>query len=522
MNKTLGIVGGGQLAMMMTQAAYNLGVKQVIVLDPTPKCPATKVGAIQIVGSFNDRDRILELAKKVDVMTFDLEGVNVDALIKVSEMIPVYPDPTCLKTIQDKWVQRVWLLEKGIPEPKFCTVKDVPLTWNKFVVKCRKGGYDGKGVWIMNNKTELCKFIHNTGMKEEDLYVEEYIECEKELAIQCFQSNHHRTPITYPIVETVQNKDNICASVICPTPLDHDIHNLVNSIAKDIISNFNTYGIFTIELFLTKDKKLFVNELSPRVHNSGHYTIEGTNCSQFEQHIRCVLGMKTIVPTLVLSPIKMVNILANGNETDIIDQNRTGMHWYNKERGDKYKVGRKIGHYTYQLPLEEIPFPVIYIVMGSSSDRPTLQPAIDLLNEYKIPNKVDVVSAHRSPEWMFEFGKNVESWCGRVVIAAAGGAAHLPGMLASLTNLPVIGVPVPSKYLRGQDSLYSIVEMPDGVPVATVGIGKAKNAAILALRIIGANEVVKQIREHNQIKVDRQRVELENPVLDDLSSTVII
>ena len=123
MNKTLGIVGGGQLAMIMTQAAYNLGVKQVIVLDPPPKCPATKVGAIQIVGSFNDRDRILELAKKVDVMTFDLEGVNVDALIKVSEMIPVYPDPTCLKTIQDNflfmppWCSPIGSTQ-GLPETK--------------------------------------------------------------------------------------------------------------------------------------------------------------------------------------------------------------------------------------------------------------------------------------------------------------------------------------------------------------------------------------------------------------------
>jgi phosphoribosylaminoimidazole carboxylase PurE protein len=137
-----------------------------------------------------------------------------------------------------------------------------------------------------------------------------------------------------------------------------------------------------------------------------------------------------------------------------------------------------------------------------------MEGCINLLKEHEIPHKVDIVSAHRTPEWMFTFGRNVEKWGAKVVIAAAGGAAHLPGMVASLTNLPVIGVPIETKALGGQDSLYSIVQMPDGVPVATVGIGKSKNAAILAIKILGYTDVLGKLKNANLDKVEKQRKSL--------------
>jgi 5-(carboxyamino)imidazole ribonucleotide mutase len=146
--------------------------------------------------------------------------------------------------------------------------------------------------------------------------------------------------------------------------------------------------------------------------------------------------------------------------------------------------------------------------MGSISDLPIMEPCIELLKNNNIKVQVDIVSAHRSPKWLYEFGDNIESWCGRVIIAGAGGAAHLPGMLASLTNIPVIGVPVPTSNLGGQDSLYSIVQMPDGVPVATVGIGKSKNAAILAMKILNMKDELNDITWKNEKKVDNQRDEL--------------
>lgn len=510
MDKTIGILGGGQLAMMLTQSAINLGIKKIIVLDPTPECPASKVGADQIIGSFQDELHILNLAKKVDVLTFDIENINLDALIKARKITNVYPDPYCLKIIQNKWDQKIYLKNIDIPIAEAYSISNFPKNWKNFIVKTKIGGYDGKGVWLMNNKKDIEKLLSESGMTEDDIFIEEYISFQKELAIISFRSNHHKQPVNYPIVQTLQ-EDGICISTLCPTPLDHDIRNYINEITKKIINSFKTYGIFAIEFFLTEDNKILVNEISPRVHNSGHYTIEATNCSQFEQHIRAITEIPTIDPILTMYPIKMTNILATSSEKDFpsaLSIKYTNYHWYNKTTLSNFKLKRKIGHITSKLTLQNTPYPLVYIVMGSSSDLPTLLPAIELLENFKIPIKVDVVSAHRSPELMYSFGKNVESWCAKVIIAAAGGAAHLPGMLASLTSLPVIGVPVPSKYLKGEDSLLSIVEMPDGVPVATVGIGKARNAAILALKILGANEEVKKIMKDNREKVEKQRVTL--------------
>ena len=132
--------------------------------------------------------------------------------------------------------------------------------------------------------------------------------------------------------------------------------------------------------------------------------------------------------------------------------------------------------------------PLISIVMGSSSDKAALQGAIDLLDEFEIEYELQVQSAHRTPEEMMEYAKAALSRGVKTIIAAAGGAAHLPGMIASLTTLPVIGVPVPLKNLNGLDSLLSIAQMPAGVPVATVGIANSKNAALLALRILATHD----------------------------------
>ena len=155
--------------------------------------------------------------------------------------------------------------------------------------------------------------------------------------------------------------------------------------------------------------------------------------------------------------------------------------------------------------------PVVGIIMGSISDVETMRPAAELLTEFGIPHEIQVVSAHRTPDAMFTYAKTARSKGLKVIIAGAGGAAHLPGMVASLTTLPVIGVPVTTKALSGIDSLYSIVQMPAGIPVATVAIGNARNAGILAARILGvedeniaqrldefAESMVEQVRQMNE------------------------
>ncbi|MEV4252536.1 5-(carboxyamino)imidazole ribonucleotide mutase [Spirillospora sp. NPDC049652] len=132
--------------------------------------------------------------------------------------------------------------------------------------------------------------------------------------------------------------------------------------------------------------------------------------------------------------------------------------------------------------------PVVGVVMGSDSDWPVMRLAAEALDEFGIPYEADVVSAHRMPHEMIAYGADAASRGLKVIIAGAGGAAHLPGMLASVTPLPVIGVPVPLKYLDGMDSLLSIVQMPAGVPVATVAVGAARNAGLLAARILAASD----------------------------------
>ena len=134
--------------------------------------------------------------------------------------------------------------------------------------------------------------------------------------------------------------------------------------------------------------------------------------------------------------------------------------------------------------------PRVGIVMGSDSDWPVMSAAADALREFEIGYEADVVSAHRMPDAMIDYGRRAHSRGLQVIIAGAGGAAHLPGMLAAVSPLPVIGVPVPLKYLDGMDSLLSIVQMPAGVPVATVAIGNARNAGLLAVRILAASDPV--------------------------------
>ncbi len=150
--------------------------------------------------------------------------------------------------------------------------------------------------------------------------------------------------------------------------------------------------------------------------------------------------------------------------------------------------------------------PKVAVIMGSRSDLDVLGPAIELLRELEIPHEVRIVSAHRTPDWMFEFAESAESRGLEAIIAAAGGAAHLPGMVAAKTLVPVLGVPVPATGLLGVDSLLSIVQMPRGVPVGTLAIGKpgAANAALLAAQIVGNHDplVRERLRAWRQARTD--------------------
>ncbi|KAI7142332.1 phosphoribosylaminoimidazole carboxylase [Hortaea werneckii] len=271
-------------------------------------------------------------------------------------------------------------------------------------------------------------------------------------------------------------------------------------------------------MFLLEDDTLLINEIAPRPHNSGHYTIEACPVSQYEAHLRAILDLPLYAEDLQLrEPAIMLNILG-GDAPDshrqfaaeAIKQRRTKIHLYGKGQARK---GRKMGHITVCAPTlseaetiiqplidyvdqdkpkpstppktQQQQQPQVAVVMGSDSDLPVLRPGLDILTKFSIPHTVRITSAHRTPGWMATYAAGAAAQGIQCIIAAAGGAAHLPGMAAAHTPLPVIGVPVKPSIGDGVDSLLSICNMPKGVPVATVSVNNSINAALLAVRMLG-------------------------------------
>jgi len=414
---SLGILGGGQLAMMMTEAALRLGVDSVTVLDPNEKCPASCVGASVVVGDFKDVETVKNFCNKgeFNAVTIDIESVSVDGL-QESDVV-VYPTVNCLRIVQDKLAQRQYFAELAdgyVKQPKFWTINEYPFggrAGQNFVVKSRRGGYDGKGVWFMNNLEEFNNLMWDTGGIEDDFYIEEHIDIVGEYAVLTYNAIGMENPDVFPVTKTVQ-KDGICTEVSCPVSMSDEVRDVIKTMAIMVMQSFKTLGVMAFEVFMDKSGMVYLNEVSPRVHNSGHLTIEGCDVSPFEQHVRCVLGMKPVVPRMIIGDgqiVHMENVLAMGRisiffeHQSALEQTRVCdgvLHWYRKEKGvdETYKKGRKIGHITSVIGKTK--WRDIHIVMGSISDLPVMEPAIELLKEYNIRCRVDVVSAHRSPEWM--------------------------------------------------------------------------------------------------------------------------
>jgi phosphoribosylaminoimidazole carboxylase len=292
-------------------------------------------------------------------------------------------------------------------------------------------------------------------------------------------------------------------------------------------------GVFGVEMFVTADHSVLLNEVAPRPHNTGHYTQDACVCSQFENHLRAISGMPLGSTELTTGAAAMVNVLGQETMEETMKSSNEAMqsmpgasvHWYGK-RG--CRKGRKMGHINLVgemessldknvetllqlegLSSELIPrkaCPLVGVIMGSQSDLPTMHGAVDILKKFSVSYEVDIVSAHRTPEKLMTYSREAASRGIQVIIAGAGGAAHLPGMVASLTPLPVIGVPVKTSTLSGVDSLYSIVQMPCGIPVATVAIGNAQNAGLLAVRILASS------RPDLQARMKRYQTELKEAV----------
>ena len=520
----IGIIGGGQLGKMITVEAKKMGY-YVTILDPTPFSPAGQVADEQIIASFMDRNAIEKLAGSCDVTTYEFEHIDADMLINLeAKGNSIYPSGKSLKKIQDKYIQKTMLRNAGIPVPDFFRINDkqdilqcIDVMGLPLILKTCAGGYDGKGNRVLKARSDIEQALEE--FKGYDLMAEQLIEFERELSI-IVARNLKNEYAFYPIAENV-HEDNILRLTKVPSGVDEIIVKRVRDIAAKIMEVIDDYGVFCIEMFLVRNGELYVNEIAPRPHNSGHYTVEACVTSQFEQLVRVITGMP-LGSTEQRFPCVMVNIL--GSDTvegpyrfegieDVLCEADIHLHLYGKQYTKKMK---KIGHITVLdksiesaekkalKALERIKIkplsgdddmpeleksikkqPKVGIIMGSDSDFYVMNEVSKVLKELDIEFEMNVVSAHRTPDKMYDYAKTAEDRGISVIIAGAGGSAHLPGMVASLTCIPVIGVPIKSKSLGGVDSLLSIVQMPAGIPVATVSINGGADAGLLAARMLG-------------------------------------
>lgn len=313
MGRILGIIGGGQLGMMLTEAAKKLSeeISEVIVLDPNKGCPASLVGATQIVADFKDENAIIELALRSDVLTYEIESGNSSVLKSLESKTSINPSPETLKIIQDKLSQKSFLSENHIQVAEFVkidTIEDLMEKARSFgfpcLLKTRRDAYDGRGNFKLNSESDVRKAYEQ--FSGQPLMLEKYVDFKMEISVIAARNTHGEIS-TYPLVENI-HEDNILKMTIAPARVSQPVSKKAESIARKTMNVLKGAGVFGIEMFLTKNDDVLINELAPRVHNSGHHTLQSSKTSQFEQHLRAILGLDLGETSLEHSAI-MYNIL---------------------------------------------------------------------------------------------------------------------------------------------------------------------------------------------------------------------
>ncbi|CAK7274750.1 hypothetical protein SEPCBS119000_006331 [Sporothrix epigloea] len=570
----IGLLGGGQLGQMLCEAAAPLNVP-IAVLD-ADDAPAKQVNrnTHHVAGSFKEASKIRELAANSDVLTVEIEHIDtavLEELATAAKAVPVHPSWKTLRLVQNKYEQKEYFASKGLPVAEQMAIESgtgmrtsmeqaAASYGYPFMLKARKDSYDGRGNFKVSSPEDLAAAESEFGHVA--CYAEKWVPFVMELSVMVIRTESDSAPgvtkklLPYPVVETV-HEDNICSYVYMPPRgLSGErlaqISDMAQAVACRVIDQLWGRGVFAVELFLTADDRILVNEIAPRPHNSGHLTIEAIPyMSQFKAQLTAILDrpLPAALEPHVASAL-MINVLGGATadaHVPLLEAAQAtfakGLGVYVHMYGKEAKPSRKIGHITLtgttmsiaeleasaaQLielaktiredrvkaqtkalrpaasasaaPSEPSPAaspatatqagvaanPLVLVTMGSDSDLPVLKAGFDILDQFGVPWEVDITSAHRTPAKMGQVATEAAARGIKVIIAAAGGAAHLPGMLSAYTPLPVIGVPVKATHLDGMDSLMSIVQMPRGVPTATVAINNSTNAALLAIRILGA------------------------------------
>ena len=351
----IGIVGGGQLAKMTALPAIALGC-QIIILERTENTPSSSLAAEILYGDWDDPVNLLNLADKVDVVSLENEFVDANSLQALEQAgHQLYPSSTTISLVQDKLIQKRALSDVGIAVAPFAAIdspEDIKqqaeqLGW-PLVLKARRNGYDGKGNATLMSAADIDDAWAKLDGDNRELYVEGICDFAGELAVMVTRGANGEM-VNYPVVESVQ-KDHICHIVKAPARIDDALANAAIDLARKAVTTIDGVGSIGVEMFLTKENKIILNEMAPRVHNSGHYTIEACECSQFENHVRAILGLPLGSTEMIAPAAVMINMLGEEQGTGYpvgIEQalavKGAHIHVYGKTTTN---IGRKMGHIT--------------------------------------------------------------------------------------------------------------------------------------------------------------------------------
>ncbi|MGQ0527114.1 MAG: 5-(carboxyamino)imidazole ribonucleotide synthase [Alphaproteobacteria bacterium] len=344
---TLGILGGGQLGRMSALAAAELGI-QVIIYTPEKNAPASQVSSGSIVAEYQDRAQLAEFAAKVDIITYEFENIPIETVRYLKTLKPVYPDERLLEISQDRIAEKTYLNSIEIPTARWMEIdspEDVTATlkaWgtDRCILKTTRMGYDGKGQSLYKIGDNINDTIRKfNGQK---LISEEVVDFRDELSVIIARDASGAIATYGPMLN--QHKNHILDRTIYPAPFDKDISERALAKVRRLAEAVNLRGVLTIELFLTKDDKILANEIAPRTHNSGHWTIDACATSQFEQHVRCVCGLP-VGSAEAHSGAEMINLIGEDafKAYGYLGQENACLHLYGKQ---DIKPGRKMGHVT--------------------------------------------------------------------------------------------------------------------------------------------------------------------------------
>ncbi|MCZ2444475.1 MAG: 5-(carboxyamino)imidazole ribonucleotide synthase [Flavobacteriales bacterium] len=350
----IGLLGGGQLGRMLLQEAANWDLR-IAVLDPSADAPCANLTYEFVHGDFRDYDTVYSFGKNRDLITIEFEDVNIDALFKLEqEGVSVFPQPAILNIIKDKGAQKEFYRKNAIPTAPYALVENASEIAScgipyPFFQKLRKGGYDGYGVKKIKGIESISEQFDAPSV------IEQMANLVTELSVIVARNNHGEIR-TFPVVNMAFNPEsNMVQFLFSPAGIPKDIEQKAENIARDIIEGLQMVGILAVELFYTKEGEIWVNEIAPRPHNSGHHTIEANICSQYEQHLRAICNLP-LANTNALMPAAMVNITGEKDHQgvpyyqgmeDVLIMEGAFVHLYGKQQTKPF---RKMGHVTLLAP----------------------------------------------------------------------------------------------------------------------------------------------------------------------------